>query len=63
MQRDSAVLQAFEDTYKREFGFVLEQRSIIVDDLRVRATGKVSWLVQYSCICSSCYVYVVYICM
>lgn len=37
----SAVLQAFEDTYKREFGFVLEQRSIIVDDLRVRATGKV----------------------
>ena len=36
------MLQAFEDTYKREFGFVLEQRSIIVDDLRVRATGKVS---------------------
>ena len=35
------VLQAFEETYKREFGFVLEQRSIIVDDLRVRATGKV----------------------
>ena len=35
------MLQAFEDTYKREFGFVLEQRSIIVDDLRVRATGKV----------------------
>ncbi|KAL3135323.1 hypothetical protein ABBQ32_007517 [Trebouxia sp. C0010 RCD-2024] len=32
--------QAFEETYKREFGFVLEQRSIIVDDLRVRATGK-----------------------
>jgi len=34
-------MQAFEETYKREFGFVLEQRSIIVDDLRVRATGKV----------------------
>ena len=34
-------MQAFEDTYKREFGFVLEKRSIIVDDLRVRATGKV----------------------
>ncbi|DBA91131.1 hypothetical protein WJX77_000744 [Trebouxia sp. C0004] len=32
--------KAFEETYKREFGFVLEQRSIIVDDLRVRATGK-----------------------
>ena len=37
----STCLQAFEETYKREFGFVLEQRSIIVDDLRVRATGKV----------------------
>ena len=36
------VLQAFEDTYQREFGFVLENRDIIVDDLRVRATGKVS---------------------
>lgn len=36
------VLQAFEDTYKREFGFVLESRDIIVDDLRVRATGKVA---------------------
>ena len=34
-------MQAFEDTYKREFGFVLEERNIIVDDLRVRATGKV----------------------
>ena len=42
MQCESAMLQAFEDTYKREFGFVLEQRSIIVDDLRIRATGKVS---------------------
>ena len=42
MQCHGAALQAFEDTYKREFGFVLEQRSIIVDDLRVRATGKVS---------------------
>ena len=37
-------MQAFEETYKREFGFVLEQRSIIVDDLRVRATGKVTLL-------------------
>lgn len=41
------VLQAFEETYKREFGFVLEQRSIIVDDLRVRATGKVSQSVWF----------------
>jgi len=34
-------LQAFEETYKREFGFVLEGRSIAVDDVRVRAMGKV----------------------
>ena len=39
-------MQAFEETYKREFGFVLEQRSIIVDDLRVRATGKVTLLLH-----------------
>ena len=39
-------MQAFEETYKREFGFVLEQRSIIVDDLRVRATGKVILLLD-----------------
>ncbi|CAK0741638.1 hypothetical protein CVIRNUC_001340 [Coccomyxa viridis] len=32
--------EAFENTYKREFGFVLEDRSIQVDDVRVRATGK-----------------------
>ena len=37
-----APLQAFEETYRREFGFVLENRSIIVDDVRVRAMGKVS---------------------
>lgn len=43
-----AVLQAFEDTYKREFGFVLEKRSIIVDDLRVRATGKVAYSISYN---------------
>ncbi|KAK9917414.1 hypothetical protein WJX75_004082 [Coccomyxa subellipsoidea] len=32
--------QAFESAYKREFGFVLQERSIRVDDVRVRATGK-----------------------
>ena len=26
--------------YRREFGFVLEGRSIVVDDVRVRATGR-----------------------
>lgn len=32
--------KAFEEHYKREFGFVLEERDIIVDDVRVRATGR-----------------------
>lgn len=26
--------------YKREFGFIIPDRPIIVDDIRVRATGK-----------------------
>jgi len=26
--------------YQREFGFVLEDRAILVDDTRVRATGR-----------------------
>ena len=26
--------------YKREFGFLLQNRSIVVDDVRVRAVGK-----------------------
>ncbi|KAK9799317.1 hypothetical protein WJX73_000073 [Symbiochloris irregularis] len=30
----------FEDAYKREYGFVLEDRSIQVDDVRIRATGR-----------------------
>ncbi|KAK8759096.1 hypothetical protein V5799_003269 [Amblyomma americanum] len=31
---------SFESRYKREFGFVLPGRSIIVDDIRVRAVGR-----------------------
>lgn len=34
-------MQEFEHSYKREFGFTLEKRKIIVDDIRVRATGRV----------------------
>jgi 5-oxoprolinase (ATP-hydrolysing) len=30
----------FYDEHKREFGFNLEGRNVLVDDLRVRATGK-----------------------
>ena len=32
--------KAFLDRYKREFGFVIEKRSIIVDDIIVRGTAK-----------------------
>ena len=38
---NTASVQEFEKSYKREFGFTLEHRKIIVDDLRVRATGRV----------------------
>uniref|UniRef100_A0A914WFH1 5-oxoprolinase n=1 Tax=Plectus sambesii TaxID=2011161 RepID=A0A914WFH1_9BILA len=31
---------AFLDAYKREFGFVISDRNIIVDDIRVRGIGK-----------------------
>ncbi|KAK9839403.1 hypothetical protein WJX81_000039 [Elliptochloris bilobata] len=33
------VAAAFEAAYKREFGFVLEDRAICCDDVRVRASG------------------------
>ena len=32
--------------YQREFGFVLEDRAILVDDVRVRATGRAVELPQ-----------------
>ena len=38
---ESSTAQEFVKSYKREFGFTLELRKIIVDDLRVRATGRV----------------------
>jgi 5-oxoprolinase (ATP-hydrolysing) len=37
-------MAAFKDTYRREFGFDLEDREILVDDLRVRARGAASGL-------------------
>lgn len=33
-------LDAFLATYKKEFGFVIDNRKIIVDDIRVRGSGK-----------------------
>ncbi|CAD6191905.1 unnamed protein product [Caenorhabditis auriculariae] len=38
----SNYADVFLETYKREFGFYLEHREIIIDDLRVRAVGKAS---------------------
>lgn len=37
---DEGYQQKFYDEHKREFGFNLEGRDVIVDDLRVRAVGK-----------------------
>ncbi|KAL6786052.1 hypothetical protein ACKKBG_A01200 [Auxenochlorella protothecoides x Auxenochlorella symbiontica] len=39
---DGNFAAAFETGYKREFGFVLEGRDIVVDDVRVRGVGTSS---------------------
>jgi N-methylhydantoinase A/oxoprolinase/acetone carboxylase beta subunit len=42
MQRDEDdwdLDKAFEETYQQEFGFTLEGRSIIVDDVRCVSTS------------------------
>lgn len=33
-------VKAFEDSYRQEFGFVLEEKRLICDDVRVRGIGK-----------------------
>ena len=35
----AAALSAFEDAYRREFGFTLSDRGVAVDDARVRSVG------------------------
>eukprot|EP01061_Rhynchopus_euleeides_P019473 TRINITY_DN31991_c0_g1_i1.p1 TRINITY_DN31991_c0_g1~~TRINITY_DN31991_c0_g1_i1.p1 ORF type:complete len:1259 (+),score=475.10 TRINITY_DN31991_c0_g1_i1:98-3874(+) len=32
--------QAFEENYHREYGFIFQDRGLILDDIRVRGTGK-----------------------
>jgi 5-oxoprolinase (ATP-hydrolysing) len=32
--------RSFQERYKQEFGFVLSDRDIVVDDIRIRGTGK-----------------------
>lgn len=43
---DSDFAIAFRASYRREFGFDLPARDILVDDLRVRAAGKTSGLTR-----------------
>lgn len=38
--QDGDYEKKFFDEHKREFGFNLDKRNILVDDIRVRATGK-----------------------
>jgi 5-oxoprolinase (ATP-hydrolysing) len=37
---DGNYMTSFEANYKREYGFILQDRKVQIDDLRVRATGK-----------------------
>ncbi|RUM35406.1 MAG: 5-oxoprolinase [Desulfobulbus sp.] len=39
--------ESFVARYRREFGFVLEEREILVDDYRVRAVGRGAGLVRH----------------
>lgn len=32
-------ITAFEEAYRREYGFILENRKVLVDDIRIRAAG------------------------
>ncbi|QTA91011.1 hydantoinase B/oxoprolinase family protein [Desulfonema magnum] len=44
--RDGNFAEAFGAAYRREFGFDLTDRDILVDDLRVRFTGRTSGISQ-----------------
>ena len=37
---DVDFMQTFLDRYKTEFGFVLQNREVLIDDIRVRGTGS-----------------------
>ena len=41
---DGDFAEAFRATYRREFGFDLVDRDILIDDLRIRSVGKTSGL-------------------
>ena len=42
--RDNDYASAFRAVYRREFGFELSDRQILIDDIRIRARGKSSGL-------------------
>lgn len=44
----TTFLETFEQMHKREFGFLFEGRPVIVDDVRVRASGKSAQAEQMS---------------
>jgi 5-oxoprolinase (ATP-hydrolysing) len=35
-------IKGFEESHRREFGFNLEKRKIMIDNIRVRSIGKAS---------------------
>ena len=41
-----AYSEAFVSNYRREYGFELENRSVLVDDVRVRAVGRSSAMME-----------------
>ena len=41
-----AYAEAFVSNYRREYGFELLHRSILVDDVRVRAVGRSSAMME-----------------
>lgn len=56
-QSEFNFVKAFEDAYRQEFGFVLEAKKLVCDDVRVRGIGKslLSFLLHsvhlsYSCV-------------
>lgn len=40
LETDKSFKDSFFEMYKQEFGFVLEDKNVIVDDVRVRGIGK-----------------------
>eukprot|EP00882_Tetradesmus_deserticola_P029192 GHRQ01032646.1.p2 GENE.GHRQ01032646.1~~GHRQ01032646.1.p2 ORF type:complete len:115 (-),score=37.92 GHRQ01032646.1:195-539(-) len=52
-QEGSDPAAAFAAAYQREFGFVLE-RGVVVDDLRVRATGRAAKLPEVAVSAAQC---------